>query len=418
MHIRSLNLAIPILLFLFITGFMVYFHMDYDMECFQQWALYIHRHGLNNAYGSDTDYMPLYQYILWLYGQINGTDKAILDNISYLRCFTLAFDFLGLFYVVKWIDKKVAYYIVLVICILNLGYSFDTIIWGQVDGILSALVFIAVYQVWKGNNVKGGIFLVLALSFKVQAIVIVPVWVLLFVYNVVSKGSWKSAIWPVFVMFLSATALIYPFTKGQYGVDKITHVLFHSFNKYPLVSIQASNIWQLIVHGNVIETYDTQSCFAGLTYKQLGLVLFFTASFFALLPLMLLVREKWKTNNKNITISRELVWFTSAMVYLLFYFFNTEIHERYCQPAFIFITAYAFFSGDFMTYILFSIMYFLTLEHSMHHLNLPTYGTLIFDLRFLAAINILIIVSLGNKIYRSYKRHVDPLLMDRIRATV
>ena len=91
------------------------------------------------------------------------------------------------------------------------------------------------------------------------------------------------------------------------------------------------------------------------------------------------------------------------MVYLLFYFFNTEIHERYCHPAFIFITAFAFFTGEFFVYILFSIMYFLTLEYSMAQLRLQNYDTLIFNLKFLAAINGVIILYLATKIYKYYR---------------
>ena len=91
------------------------------------------------------------------------------------------------------------------------------------------------------------------------------------------------------------------------------------------------------------------------------------------------------------------------MVYMLFYFFNTEIHERYCHPAFIFITAMAFFTGDFIIYILFSIMYFLTLEFSMQFLKLNNYETMLFNLKILATINAFIILYLARNIYKHYK---------------
>ena len=162
-------------------------------------------------------------------------------------------------------------------------------------------------------------------------------------------------------------------------------------------------MWHWLVKGNLLYANDSKIWIAGLTYKQVGLLLFFSISFMAILPMILLVYKRWKTANKAIQPNKELIWLTSAMVFLLFYFLCTEIHERYCQPAFIFITALAFFTGDILIYALFSIMYFLTLEVSMQSLHLTNYETLIFDFRFLAGINALIIILLARKIYKNYK---------------
>jgi Gpi18-like mannosyltransferase len=402
---KKLDIFIPLLLFLFITLLLPSLPgMGYDIHnCWEPWALYIHQNGLKNAYGSDTDYMPVYQYILWAYVKISGTDKTIIENLRYISCATLLFDFLGLWYVAKWIDKKAAYFAVLLISILNLGYSYNTIIWGQIDGILSALVFISVYYAYKGNNLWAAVWLVLAFNLKIQTIIILPVWGLLFLNNIIANRSWKNIVLPVIAAAIVQVVLIIPFTLGNYGVRKIIYVIIHSFNKYHSVAVIEANIWHWLVPGNLLYTDDTKVWIAGLTYKQVGLALFFTSSFFALLPVILLIIKRWKTDNKRNLINKELIWVTSAMVYLLFYFFNTEIHERYCQPAFIFITAYTFFTGDFITYILFSLMYFLTLEYSMHHLRLENYETFIFDFRFLSSITALIIIMLAGKIYKNYK---------------
>jgi Gpi18-like mannosyltransferase len=412
---RRLNVFIPLLLFLFVAALLPSLPgMEYDIRnCWQPWALHIYRNSLRDAYGSDTDYMPIYQYILWVYVKIEGSEKAIVDNICFLRCSTLLVDFFGIWYVYKWIDKKVAWYAILVISILNLGYSYDTIIWGQMDGILSAFVFISIYYAWKGNNLWSAVWLVLAFNFKIQAIIIIPVWGLLFLNNFLEKRQWKNIVRPVGAMVLVQALLVIPFTRGHFGLWRIVYVVVHSFNKYHSISIKAANIWHWLVPDNpnlgdtLLFTDDTKVWVAGLTYKQVGLSLFFITSFFALLPMMILVYKRWKNDNENRIVNRQLVWLTAAMVYMLFYFFNTEIHERYCQPSFIFITAYAFFSGDFIVYVLFSVMYFLTLEYSMHHLQLARYDTFIFDYRFLSAINALIILLLVRKIYKYYRLSVS-----------
>jgi hypothetical protein len=168
-------------------------------------------------------------------------------------------------------------------------------------------------------------------------------------------------------------------------------------------------MWHWIVKGELLYTDDRKVWLLGLTYKQAGMVLFFSTAFIALLPIIRLVIKNLKYAAANVKISRELIWATGAMVYMLFYFFNTEIHERYCHPAFIFITAYAFFTTDFTVYVLFSIMYFLTLEVSQQHLKLASYDHMIFNFRFLAVINAVIILLLAARINKSYRAIIAKL---------
>jgi len=406
---RKLNIVIPLLLFLFITAILPGLPgMEYDIRTgWIAWSLYIHQNGLINAYGSGTQYMPVLQYFLWLYGMVMGTDKAIIEHIPYLRCITLAFDFTGIWYVYKWINKKLAFYALLSVCILNISYSYNTLIWGQVDGIFSAMLFIAIYYAWKGANLWSMVWIVLAFNFKLQTIVILPLWGLLFINNCLPGKLWHTVFLPLLVAILLQIALLIPFSLAPGGIGKICYAFVHSFSIFPAISIKAPNLWHWVAPGNLLYEPDNQVWIAGLTYKQAGLVLFFTTSFFALLPLMLIILKKMKRGVDSIHISRELVWTTAALLYLLFYFFNTEIHERYCHPAFIFITAFAFFTNSFFEYVLFSIMYFLTLEFSMQQLHLSNYGTLIFDMRFLSIFNAIIILSLSVKIYRYYNLSIS-----------
>jgi Gpi18-like mannosyltransferase len=411
---RSLDLSIPLLLFLFLTAMFPYLPgMGYDMHnCFEPWAVHIKRQGLINAYASDTDYMPIFQYMLWVYEKLAGTEKAVIDNLRYISCFVLLGDYIGVWYVYKWTDKKTAYFVMLLLCILNLGYSYNTILWGQIDGILCALIFMSVYYAYKGNNLLGAVCMVLAFNFKIQCIVIVPVWGLLMLNNVLSaKGSanvwWKQVVLPILAAAAAQFILLVPFMMGDYGPRRIIYIIGHSFSKYQSISIKAANIWHWLVRdkGDLLYASDTMMWIGGLTYKQAGLIMFFTAAFFAMWPLLKVIISKLRGNTSAMP-SREMVWITGALVYLLFYFLNTEMHERYCQPAFIFITAYAFFTRDFFPWIVFSIMYFLTLEFSAVHFRLANYDTFIFDLRFLAGLTAVTIGYLYYRLYRHYNIRV------------
>jgi len=404
---RKLNIAIPLLLFLFITMLLPSFPgLGMDNDCWKDWALYIHNNGLRNAYGSKTDYMPVYQYFLWLYSMAAGSGKSISAYIPYLRCITLAFEFLGIWYVYKWIDKKLAYFAIIAICILNISYTYNTIIWGQLDGILSAMIFISLYYAWKGANLWSAIWLVLAINFKMQALIILPVWGLLFFNNFLNSRKIRDILIPVSVAIVLQVVIFIPFISDKYSLSTVLDILTHSLNRNNAISVKAPNVWHLITSGTTEDLMygdDSSVWIAGLSYKTAGFILFFTTSFFALLPLLKLTVKNLRTTHKKIVVKRELVWATAAMVYLLFYFFNTEIHERYCHPAFIFITAYAFYTGDFIVYILFSIAYFLTLEVTMHQMRLQNYDTVIFNMRFLAVMHAFILVYFSVKIRKYYK---------------
>lgn len=404
---RTREIVIPVLMFLFLVTMASRLPgMEFDLRNgFQNWALYIYRNGLRNAYGA-TEYMPVFQYILWAYIKLTGTEDLIIQNMPYLRCFTLLFDFAALWYLFKWIDRRIAYSVILVLCILNIAYSYDTLIWGQVDGILSALVFVAVYYAWKGNNLLAAIFLVLAFNFKIQTIIIIPVWGILFLRNALGNKVIPKVVVPIIAAAVVQVVIFMPFAWGHYGINDIWNTVTNSFNRFQSVSIKAANMWHWFVPGILLYKSDAGIFLFGLTYKQFGLILFFLSSCFALLPAAKLLLAGIRTK-KDISISREMVWITGSLLYLLFYFFNTEIHERYCQPAFIFIAAYGFFTGRYFAFAVFSIMYFLTLEVSMQHFHLPNYETLIFDFRFLAALTAIIIVYLYYRLYTLGKGTVD-----------
>ena len=62
-----------------------------DLKCFSNWATYSSQHGIGNIYDSDSDYLPLYQYILFLFGKfIHIPEKIELYNYN-LKLITFPF---------------------------------------------------------------------------------------------------------------------------------------------------------------------------------------------------------------------------------------------------------------------------------------------------------------------------------------
>jgi len=186
------------------------------------------------------------------------------------------------------------------------------------------------------------------------------------------------------------------------GLAGIWHAAIGSVGRYPRVSMNAFNFWHLIMRQDPWNVSDESTWLRSLTYKRIGLVLFFIFSLAALWPL---VRVVWqKTRRKDSNISRQQVWLTGSLLAILFFFFNTEMHERYCHPAFLFLTVYAFHTKRFLPYILFSLAYFLNLEKVLQFLKLENYHTLVFDPRFIAVLFLILVIYLFIRLYRPVRQ--------------
>jgi hypothetical protein len=96
---------------------------------------------------------------------------------------------------------------------------------------------------------------------------------------------------------------------------------------------------------------------------------------------------------KVITVDMAHILLIGALLPVLFFFFNTQMHERYPHPAFLFITAYSFLRTRYFLYIIFSIAYFLNLEKALRAFDLH-YNAFIFGNRFIAGLYLITIIVL------------------------
>jgi Gpi18-like mannosyltransferase len=392
-----------VVLVLLLTSFIV-FLLPYipghesDRWCWENWAWHNYTNGLRNSYGSGTNYLPLYQYVLWGYGKIIGNGDHIGLYINNLRAFTLLFDLLGLWLVYKWTDKRWPYYLLVFLNVLNLGYVYNTVIWGQVDGILATLVFASIYVAFQKRFLWSALAIVLAINLKLQAIVFVPVWGLVYLFQWAESKSWKTLITSILWMIVLQAIILLPFMLVDNGLEQVWKVVVNSVDTFPRVSMNAFNFWYLATGIDTWNTSDDTILFLNLTYKSVGLLLFFTGSFFVLWPLLKKVGEKFQ--GKAIVLTKEEVWIRAALIGILFFFLNTQMHERYSHPAFIFIAAYAFYSNRFLVYVIFSVAYFLNMERVLMFLHLNNYKTVVFNPDLVAFSYLLVIIFLGRELRR------------------
>lgn len=361
----------------------------WDNGCWIRWTQFIHRQGLRNAYSSDTNYLPLFQYFMWAYGKLCGSDAVIEQRLHYLRIFTLLFEFGGLYIMYRWMALRSAFPLFIIMALSNIAFSYNTLIWGQSDAIWTALMAAALYMAWKGRHKTSALFATLSLCMKLQAIMLFPIWGVL-VLNSLSNLQWKMALREIVLMALTAAAtigiIVLPFAFGDAGLAAVWQVVTGSVGKYPLITLSADNMWPLLVP-KAGEMQDSLIAFAGLSYKWLGVFTFFTTTALVLLPLVKqMLSQKKRAAELGRLPDRETVWLCGALISLLFFYCSTEMHERYAHAAGIFLTAHAFHTRKWGPYLLFSVAYFLNLEVIMQWLALPNYKTFIFEPRFIASI--------------------------------
>jgi Gpi18-like mannosyltransferase len=340
-----------------------------DREAWRSWAVHIFRHGLGNAYALPTlDYNPLYHYILWLYGRLAGSAAAIQAYSHGLKAFTLLFDFAGAILAASLLRGSWRRFLGSLWLLLNAGYLYNTLVWQQVDGIFTCLAFAAVLLALRQKLAGSVVLYVLALNAKLQAIVFLPLLLLLWL------PLGRKAPRRVLPALAAGTAvqvlLLAPFIWGgeQSYLGRILQINFSAVSVYPYTSVNAFNIWVLLMPDALFWVPDTLVKF-GLSYRHWGLLAFGGASALALLPVLLGSWQRLRCRAVFTPAQAPLVLLVGGLIPLLFCFFNTEMHERYWHPAVLFLGAYALVSRRWLPFALVSVAYFLNLYTMFSHFH-------------------------------------------------
>jgi len=388
--------ALVYLAFIILTP---HFGNPYDTYCWGSWIVYMFGHNLENIYHSGSDYPPLYYYILNMYGSLKGSESAILDNLYQLKYITFFFEFCSVLLLFRFIKEEFRVYFFIFI-ILNPGFFYNSVIWGQVDGIVAFLLLSSVVLFINRKNTFGLLVYLLCLNFKIQSIIYLPLVCFLLLNNL---SDYKGILHSSYVL-LSLVALelliISPFINSN-TTDLLSNAIFNSVDRYPKISMNAYNWWYWIFEEDPMEVLDTGT-WLGRTYKSWGMLLFFVASFFAMLPLFIMTLSnaihKTKTKIEHI----DVLFLTTALITLVFFFCNTQMHERYSHYALIFLAGYFAVTKNYIPFLLMSFAYFLNMEDVMQGLHFPHYGILLFNPEFIAAIFLALIGYLYFLIYKNH----------------
>ena len=385
-----IELLLLFILYLFILPRV---YMDYDMGFWRQWALQIHQHGLANAYNSSINYFPVYIYGLYIYDLLQGTEANIIHNINSIKILFVCFDFLPLVVLCAFRQKLLAFKIPHLFLLLNVAYVFNSMVWGQIDSIYTNLAFLAIitgilYPV-------GGLLLyVLALNTKQQAIEFLPIMAIVLFYSIRNLKTVAIALTCAVALQL---ALLLPFISTG-GAGKLSQIAMNTVGLYHNLSISAFNIWYIIARGNPYFINDTDT-YILLSYRTIGLMLFGIAALLVLIPLFKRVLLLRKSNLSFDEQSYKLLFLGTGLLCLFFFYFNTQMHERYAMPIIIFFFFYGVASKNYKLYILASIPFILSLDKAF---TFPDGYLPIVHYKIIYASQVLAIWYTATVIYGSY----------------
>jgi Gpi18-like mannosyltransferase len=339
----------------------------YDKYFWIKWTQDILNNGLGNVYQDENvNNQPLILFMLKVFSLFQRNADAVgLVSVNWLKALVLPFDFLTLAVVIHILKRTEKPMMGFFVFFLNPAFWYNTVIWGQVDTIHTFFALAALIYAERGHWKWALVLMLVAVNFKLQAIIFFPLVAVLCLPFIREKG-WKFlAIHLLAIIGIQALILL-PFAISGNFFETIQALATRSIDKYPTLSRNAYNIWYYLV-SDPFTFPDSRTVFH-VPLKYWGMALFFTASAMVMLPLFLAVNngafENLKRNERLGTIFQ-----VAALVTIAFFLFNTQMHERYVHPAVLFSGLFMLLTKRPIVYMLVSIGYLLNMEAVMKYLR-------------------------------------------------
>lgn len=362
-----------------------------DNATWTQWVNYIHTDGLLNIYQyPEVNYFPPILYLLRIFSSLVTSMEELASQMYLFKAFILVFDMASVYLVLKILRNFKIQDDWIFFLLFNIAFLYNTLFWGQVDGVYSFFLLWSIYMAYKKKILFSVLLIVTAVTIKLQAIIFLPLLFLLYVPEF--KKSPLLILKSLLLSLLTEVVLLFPFLVAG-KLPEIIRVAFSSVDFFPYISMNAYNYWVLILgYENTSWTSDKQ-LLLNISFKEWGLILFIVSSIFALLPLSLKILRELKGNYlKRSLHDFRIIILTAALIVMNFFLFNTQMHERYLHAAVLLFAVYAFLTKRYLIYFFFSLGYFLNLESILRQTGLSSD---LFFLRpsFIAAIFMVVLVQ-------------------------
>lgn len=337
-----------------------------DHQDFMNWTTGLVTQGLDTAFTIDRfNYGPGSAYFFYLFGKFFGA--RLHEYHILMRQALFLFDLAAIFILMRYLDRSGRNAILAFFVLFNPAFLYNSLIWGQMDGMATALVFAAVVAGLIGQPELASVMFVLAFSVKPQPIALLPVVGLLWIPAFVRRPS--RIVTTVLAAAGAQLILLIPFLQNGAWQEWIASYV-HNTRLFPFASMNAYNLWYLVLTGDPTQISDATT-FLQLTFKMWGVGLFACFSVIALLPLAGRVVAR-AINRQSFTAGDGMLAFLVAgMMSVGLFFFNAEMHERYAFPAILFLGAFAIMARDYFLYILVSVAHLLNINAKFSLSGLP-----------------------------------------------
>ncbi len=339
----------------------------YDKYFWITWSQDILNGGLGNVYlNPEVNNNPLILYLLKVFSLFHQNAAEIgLTSVNWLKALVLPFDFLTLMVVIHVLKRTGKPMMGFFVFFFNPAFWYNTVIWGQVDTIHTFFALAALVYAERGHWRWALVLMLVAVNFKLQAIIFFPLVAMLCLPFIREKG-WKYLALHVLAILGIQLLILLPFAISGNLPETLNALVSRSVDKYPTLSRNAYNLWYYLV-SDPFTFSDTRTVFH-VPLKYWGMAMFFTASAMVMLPLFLAVNngafENLKRNERLGTIFQ-----VAALVTIAFFMFNTQMHERYIHPAVLFSGLFMILTHRPIVYMLVSVGYLLNLEAVMKYLR-------------------------------------------------
>ena len=383
----------------------------YDRRVWIAWANYMLGNGLENVYKLGVDYLPITHYILYGYALIAGSTESIIANINSLKLFTFAIELLGVYYVYLFVrdkyktPKQAALFCLLIL--LNPAFLYDSLLYGQWDGIYTTLIFMSFYYAIKNRPALSILFFVVSLNAKIQGLVYFPLISFILLEHLMEKFEPAKVARAFVPMIIFQVLILLPFALTG-DLLQVYQVGVNMVGRYPLVSMGANNFW-FFVFENPMKELDVQGHW-GLSYNSFGLLAFCSAMVVIFVPALVYFIRKIRNGIYRGRFPVDKLLMIGILVPVVFFYFNTQMHGRYAHSAILFAGAYALYTRRYLVYGLLSAAYFFNLEISSKILkgDILEYEIFFMRPRFVAALfGIVLILGLW-RVFRGIRKTGTP----------
>jgi len=284
----------------------LYYHEWGDFSHFLQPWMFEYREmtfleGLRTKVGN---YNHSYMYILNMISRLEFTG---LQDVWLVKTVSVLFDFLLAFFVMKIVSLKTSSLNTKILAFL-LTFAIPTVVlnssmWGQCDSIYASLAIGSVYFGLTGRSKSSYALMGLAISFKMQAVFLLPMLVILILRN---RMSLKHC----YIFFLTFIATLLPALIAGMPFDDVFLVYFRQANYFDSLNMNLANVWRF-------------TPWFYLEYEEFRLAGLFVAGL-AVLGLMYFTYVNRSRLVHNIDYIRLAYLFAIIMPFLL-----PKMHDRY-----------------------------------------------------------------------------------------